>query len=88
MPGSWSGFRLSPKVNAELKALSPQEARILDLIAEGQTNRQIAEAMYLSEKTVKNYVTGLLAKLRMNSRTEAAIYATKLRSAESQATQA
>jgi DNA-binding NarL/FixJ family response regulator len=77
-----------PKVNAELKALSPQEARILDLIAEGQTNRQIAEVMYLSEKTVKNYVTGLLAKLRMNSRTEAAIYATKLRSAESEATQA
>jgi DNA-binding NarL/FixJ family response regulator len=49
----------------------------LDLIAEGQTNRQIAEALFLSEKTVKNYVTNLLAKLRMNSRTEAAIYATK-----------
>ena len=77
-----------PKVNPELKALSPQETRILDLIAEGQTNRQIANAMYLSEKTVKNYVTGLLAKLRMNSRTEAAIYATKLRAAESEATQA
>ena len=70
-----------PQVNPELKALSPQEARILDLIAEGQTNRQIADSMYLSEKTVKNYVTGLLAKLRMNSRTEAAIYATKLRTA-------
>jgi two-component system response regulator DevR len=77
-----------PHLNPELKALSPQETRILDLIAEGQTNRQIADAMYLSEKTVKNYVTGLLAKLRMNSRTEAAIYATKLRAAESDATQA
>ena len=71
-----------PKVNPELKALSPQEGRILDLIAEGQTNRQIAEAMFLSEKTVKNYMTGLLAKLKMNSRTEAAIYATKLKAGE------
>ena len=73
-----------PKVLSELKALSPQEARILDLIAEGQTNRQIAESMFLSEKTVKNYVTGLLGKLKMNSRTEAAIYATKLRSGRAQ----
>ena len=77
-----------PKVNPELKALSPQEGRILDLIAEGQTNRQIAEAMFLSEKTVKNYMTGLLAKLKMNSRTEAAIYATKLKAGESGATPA
>jgi two-component system response regulator DevR len=75
-----------PKANPELRALSPQEARILDLIAEGQTNRQIAEAMFLSEKTVKNYITGLLAKLKMNSRTEAAIYATKLKAGGSQAT--
>lgn len=68
-----------PKGNPELKALSPQEARILDLIAEGQTNRQIAETMFLVEHTVKNYITGLLKKLKMNSRTEAAIYATKLK---------
>ena len=68
-----------PKVNPELEALSPQEARLLDLIAEGMTNREIAEAMFLSEKTVKNYMTGLLAKLNMNSRTEAAIYATRLK---------
>jgi two-component system, NarL family, response regulator DevR len=65
--------------NAELKSLSPQESRVLDFIAEGMTNRQIAEAMFLSEKTVKNYTTGLLAKLKMNSRTEAAIYATKVK---------
>lgn len=77
-----------PQVDPELKALSPQETRILDLIAEGKTNRQISEAMFLSEKTVKNYVTGLLAKLRMSSRTEAAIYATKLKSGQSEATQA
>jgi two-component system, NarL family, response regulator DevR len=68
-----------PKVDPELAALTPQEARLLDLIAEGMTNREVAEAMFLSEKTVKNYMTGLLAKLKMNSRTEAAIYATKLK---------
>jgi two-component system response regulator DevR len=70
-----------PKGDATLNSLSPQERRILDLIAEGRTNRQIAEAMFLSEKTVKNYVTNLLAKLKMNSRTEAAIYATKMQAA-------
>jgi two-component system, NarL family, response regulator DevR len=77
-----------PEANPELKALSPQERRLLDLIAEGKTNRQIAEAMFLSEKTVKNYMTGLLAKLKMNSRTEAAIYATKLKGGNTGATPA
>ena len=70
----------NPKVDPALASLSPQEGRILGLIAEGRTNKQIAEAMYLSENTVKNYVTGLLRKLRVTSRTEAAIYATKLKS--------
>jgi DNA-binding NarL/FixJ family response regulator len=70
----------SPKVDPGLASLSPQEGRILELIAEGRTNKQIAEATYLSENTVKNYVTGLLRKLRVTSRTEAAIYATKLKS--------
>jgi len=69
-----------PKADPELGALSLQEQRLLDLIAEGMTNRQIAEAMYLAEHTVKNYMTTLLRKLKMNSRTEAAIYATKLKS--------
>ena len=55
--------------------LTPQEQRILGLIAEGLTNRQIADQMYLSEKTVKNYVSNLLAKLGMSRRTEAAVYA-------------
>ncbi len=68
-----------PKPDPELQALTPQERRILDLIAEGQTNRQIAESMFLAEHTVKNYITGLLRKLEMSSRTEAAIYATKLK---------
>jgi two-component system, NarL family, response regulator DevR len=58
-------------------ALSEQERRILALIAEGLTNGQIAEQMYLAEKTVKNYVSGLLRKLGMERRTEAAVYATQ-----------
>jgi DNA-binding NarL/FixJ family response regulator len=57
------------------KSLTEQERRILDLIAEGKTNRQIAGAMFLAEKTVKNYVSGLLRKLGMDRRTEAAVYA-------------
>jgi two-component system, NarL family, response regulator DevR len=57
--------------------LTPQEQRILDLIAEGLTNRQIGELMFLSEKTVKNYVSNMLAKLGMSRRTEAAVYAVK-----------
>jgi DNA-binding NarL/FixJ family response regulator len=64
----------------ELDALSAQERRILELIAQGKTNRAIAEEMLLSQKTVKNYITNLLAKLRVSNRTEAAIYATKLES--------
>lgn len=68
-----------PSADPALGTLSPQERRVLDLIAGGNTNRQIADSMFLSEKTVKNYVTNMLAKLKMNSRTEAAIYATKLK---------
>ncbi|MGW5055250.1 response regulator [Actinokineospora sp. NPDC004072] len=60
--------------------LSPQERKILDLIAEGMTNRQIAMQLYLAEKTVKNYVSTLLHKLGFDRRTEAAVYATRLRS--------
>lgn len=58
-----------------LESLTPQEQRILDRIAQGMTNRQIGEAMCLAEKTVKNYVTSLLAKLGLERRTQAAIYA-------------
>lgn len=56
-------------------SLTDQERRILELIAEGKTNRQIAQAMYLAEKTVKNYVSALLRKLGMERRTEAAVFA-------------
>ena len=61
-----------------LARLSPQERRILELIAEGRTNRGIAEEMFLSEKTVRNYVSTLLAKLGMRRRSEAAAYAARL----------
>jgi DNA-binding NarL/FixJ family response regulator len=61
-----------------LGSLTPQERRILDLIAEGMTNRQIGEAMYLAEKTVKNYVSNVLAKLGMARRSEAAAYAVRI----------
>ena len=65
-------------------SLSPQEKRILELIADGLTNRQIGAEMYLAEKTVKNYVSSLLHKLGMSRRTEAAVYATELRQRENQ----
>jgi DNA-binding NarL/FixJ family response regulator len=57
------------------ESLTEQERKILEHIAEGKTNRQIAQVMFLAEKTVKNYVSGLLRKLEMERRTEAAVYA-------------
>jgi two-component system response regulator DevR len=66
-----------------LGRLTEQERRILDLIAEGLTNRQIAERVHLAEKTVKNYVSNLLAKLGMERRTQAAVYAAKLKDGHS-----
>jgi DNA-binding NarL/FixJ family response regulator len=62
-----------------LNELSPQERRLLDHLAEGLTNRQIAARMNLAEKTVKNYVSNLLRKLKMSSRTEAAVFLTNHR---------
>jgi two-component system, NarL family, response regulator DevR len=70
--------RQGPMEDAKLAALTHQERRILDLIAQGDTNRQIAEAMFLSEKTVKNYVSNMLGKLGMERRTQAATYAARL----------
>jgi two-component system, NarL family, response regulator DevR len=68
-------LRKSQKTEARLSSLSPQERRVLDLIAQGRSNRQIAEEIFLAEKTVKNYVSSLLAKLGMQRRTEAGVYA-------------
>jgi len=69
--------RSGPPKDKALEGLTEQEQKILELIGEGLTNRQIAERMYLAEKTVKNYVSSMLAKLGLNSRTQAAIFATK-----------
>jgi two-component system, NarL family, response regulator DevR len=62
-----------------LASLTDQERALLGLIGEGLTNRQIAERMFLAEKTVKNYVSRLLAKLGMERRTQAAVLVTRLR---------
>jgi DNA-binding NarL/FixJ family response regulator len=67
-----------PPASDELAGLTDQERRILDLIAEGMTNRQIAEQLFLAEKTVKNYVSNLLAKLGMSRRSEAAAHSARL----------
>ncbi len=69
--------RNGPPVDKELERLTGQEQRILDLIGDGLTNRQIGEQMFLAEKTVKNYVSSMLAKLGLTSRTQAAIFSTK-----------
>jgi len=71
-------LRTGPVQDERLARLTDQERKILDLIAEGLTNRQIGERMFLAEKTVKNYVSNLLAKLGMERRTEAAVFATRL----------
>jgi DNA-binding NarL/FixJ family response regulator len=70
--------RIRHRPEDELSGLTEQERRILALIAEGLTNRQIGERLYLAEKTVKNYVSNLLAKMGMSRRTEAAAYAARL----------
>jgi len=70
-------LRRGPEEDPALAPLTPQERRILELIGEGMTNRQIAGEMFLAEKTVKNYVSALLAKLGLERRTQAAVFATK-----------
>ena len=62
----------------ELKTLTDQERRILEYIAEGLTNHEIAQRMFLADKTVKNYVSSVLAKLGLERRTQAAVLATRL----------
>jgi DNA-binding NarL/FixJ family response regulator len=64
-----------------LAELTAQERRILELIGEGLTNRQIGERMFLAEKTVKNYVSVLFSKLGLERRTQAAVYAAKVKQA-------
>lgn len=72
-------LRTPPEEDERLASLTGQERRVLELIAEGLTNRQIGERIHLAEKTVKNYVSNLLAKLGMERRTQAAVYAASLK---------
>ncbi len=71
-------LRSGAAVDERLAQLTAQELRILDLLAQGMTNRQIAEEMILAEKTVKNYVSNVLTKTGFSRRTEAAVYAARL----------
>lgn len=71
-------LRRPPELDDRIERLTEQERRVLELIADGLTNRQIGEAMHLAEKTVKNYVSNMLAKLGMDRRTEAAVFAARL----------
>ena len=71
-------IRNGPTTAPELAALSERELELLALIAKGLTNRQIGEQMFLAEKTVKNYVSGILAKLGLERRTQAAVLASRL----------
>jgi DNA-binding NarL/FixJ family response regulator len=71
-------LREGPNDDPLLSRLTHQERTIVEHIAEGKTNRQIAEEMFLAEKTVKNYVSNLLAKMGMSRRSEAAAYVARL----------
>jgi DNA-binding NarL/FixJ family response regulator len=70
--------RNGPETAPELASLTEQELKLLELVAEGLTNRQIGERMFLSEKTVKNYVSTMLQKLGLERRTQAAVLASRL----------
>ena len=65
--------------DSRLASLTQREREVLDLIADGLTNRQIGERMFLAEKTVKNYVSSLLGKLGMERRTQAAVFGAEVR---------
>ena len=71
-------LRRSTEPDGPLADLTEKERQLLELLGEGLTNRQIAQRMFLAEKTVKNYVSRLLAKLGMERRTQAAVFASKL----------
>ena len=70
-------LRQGPAEDERIARLSDQERQVLVLLAEGLTNRQIAERLFLAEKTIKNYVTAVLSKMGMARRTEAAVYAAR-----------
>jgi two-component system response regulator DevR len=70
-------LREAQRHDARLDLLTPQESAVLDLIGEGLTNREIADRMFLAEKTVKNYISSLLAKIEVRGRTQAALFITE-----------
>jgi two-component system response regulator DevR len=73
-------LRRGPREDPRLSVLTEQERKVLELVADGLTNRQIGTKLHLAEKTVKNYMSSLLAKLGLTSRTQAAVFvATELR---------
>jgi two-component system response regulator DevR len=74
-------IRHPASVDPQLAALTAQERRILDLIVDGMTNREIAATLHVSEQTVKNHVTGVLSKLHVTRRTQAAVYGARSRRA-------
>lgn len=71
-------IRQGTEEDQKLAQLTERERKVLDLIAQGLTNRQIADALYLAEKTVKNYVTNILMKMGLERRTEAAVYTARM----------
>jgi DNA-binding NarL/FixJ family response regulator len=83
VPGSHGSGQVMARLRVHMDSVDPvaaltgQEKRVLELIGEGLTNRQIAERMFLAEKTAKNYVSALLAKLGMHRRAEAAAFAAR-----------
>lgn len=74
----FSHLRGEMQEDPRLRSLNDRERRILDLMAQGMTNRQIADDIFLAEKTVKNYVSGILRKLGMSTRTEAAAFMARM----------
>jgi DNA-binding NarL/FixJ family response regulator len=74
-----SRLRDQANVKDPLQDLTDREREILELIGEGLSNREIGQRMFLAEKTVKNYVSNLLAKLGMQRRTQAAVFASEVR---------
>ena len=74
-------LRQTTPVDDKVAGLTEREREVLDLIAEGLTNRQIGERLFLAEKTIKNYVSSLLAKLGLQRRTQAAVLGAEIRRA-------
>lgn len=76
--------RVAKLDDGDVESLTPQERQIFELIGRGYSNRQISDEMYLAEKTVKNYVSNVLSKLRLDRRTEIAALAARMAEREDQ----